>query len=55
MRIASKQTAVLPALAALAALCAAGCSTIAGAGEDLSSAGQAVTETAEQVEEDLEN
>ncbi|MDX2236261.1 MAG: entericidin A/B family lipoprotein [Hyphomonadaceae bacterium] len=55
MRIASKHSAFLPALAALAALCAAGCSTIAGAGEDLSSAGEVVTETAEQVEDDLED
>jgi predicted small secreted protein len=45
----------LLALAAMGALGAAACSTIAGAGEDVSAAGNAVTETAEEVEEDLKD
>lgn len=44
---------ILLPLAAAAALTAAACNTVAGAGEDLESAGAAVTETAEEVEEDL--
>ena len=40
-------------LAGAAAVMAA-CSTVAGAGEDLSKAGDAVTDAAEDVEEDIE-
>lgn len=40
--------------AALVALTAAACNTVAGAGRDLSTAGEAVTETAKDVEEDIQ-
>ncbi|MBI1252259.1 MAG: entericidin A/B family lipoprotein [Alphaproteobacteria bacterium] len=44
---------VLLALAALSALATAACSTVAGAGRDISTAGEVVTETAEDTADDL--
>jgi entericidin B len=44
----------LPALAALAALTAAACNTVAGAGQDIQSAGSAVTSTAQDTQDDLQ-
>jgi entericidin B len=38
---------------AIAALSAAACNTVAGAGQDLENAGDAVTETARDVQQDL--
>lgn len=45
---------VLIPLAALAALAAAACNTVAGAGEDLENAGAAVSDTAQDVQQDMQ-
>jgi entericidin B len=39
--------------ASLAALALAACNTVAGAGEDIEAGGEAITEAAEDVQEDL--
>ena len=46
--------AVLPLLLGLFMILAvAGCNTISGAGEDMSAAGEAMSDTAEDVEDDM--
>jgi predicted small secreted protein len=42
-------------LAAVSALAAAACDTVAGAGRDIANAGQAVTEAAEKAEQELKD
>lgn len=47
----SKRT--LAALAAASALAAAACNTVAGAGQDIQNLGEAVTEAADETEQEL--
>jgi predicted small secreted protein len=47
--------ATLIALAAASALASAACNTVAGAGRDLENAGQAVTDAADETQQELKD
>jgi predicted small secreted protein len=55
MKAISQAQAVAAALAVLSLTLVSACQTIRGAGKDISTAGEAVADTAEDVEEDLKN
>ena len=53
MRTLSRATLI--ALAAASALASAACNTVAGAGRDIENAGQAVTDAADETEDELKD
>lgn len=55
MKEATQRKWFLPVLVALCAMTAAACNTVEGAGRDVSAAGGAVTDAAQETRQDIQN